>query len=221
MITAKALLFDFDGVIGDTMVDNYNAWVKAFQEVDLPFDKDQYFRLEGDKVDNIARTVLLQHGRDPSLGSSVAIRKDEIYKETANFRFSRGAPEIVSLLSKSNFPFGLVSGGSRARLINKQTEELLQYFKAIVTADDVTKGKPDPQPYLKGAKLLGIEPSECVVIENAPFGIRSAKNAGMKCVAICSTLTPEDLSLADLILPDLEAFFERLSLTDKCVNIKL
>jgi sugar-phosphatase len=73
----------------------------------------------------------------------------------------------------------------------------------MITADDVENGKPHPEPYLKGAKLLGVSPAECVVIEDAPSGVRSAQAAGMKTIAVPTTYAVQDLQGADAIAADL------------------
>ncbi len=73
----------------------------------------------------------------------------------------------------------------------------------VVTAEDVTVGKPDPQGYLAAARGLGVPPAACVVFEDAPAGVAAAKAAGMYCVAVATTHPPEDLTAADQVVPDL------------------
>jgi sugar-phosphatase len=86
---------------------------------------------------------------------------------------------------------------ARLRLANLPTP------KVLVSADDVSKGKPDPEPYLMGAKLLGISPAECLVIEDAPAGIRAAHAGGMKAIGITSTYLAPELHEADAIVQKL------------------
>jgi sugar-phosphatase len=74
----------------------------------------------------------------------------------------------------------------------------------MITADDVGRGKPDPEPYLKGAELLGVNPAECLVIEDAPAGIQSAHAAGMKAIALTSTYPASALSEADAVIQRLD-----------------
>ncbi len=74
----------------------------------------------------------------------------------------------------------------------------------MVTASDVTKGKPHPEPYLKGAELLGVNPAECLVIEDAPAGIRSAHAGGMKVIALTSTYPASALGEADAVVEKLK-----------------
>jgi len=78
--------------------------------------------------------------------------------------------------------------------------DFLSQFKAIITSDMYERGKPEPDPYLAGAGAIGVAPHECIVVENAPFGIRAAKRAGAYCIAIASTLPKETLLEADTIV---------------------
>ena len=212
MQTAKGILFDFDGVIGETMEDNYKAWLFALSQYGCTFTKEEYFQLEGMRVSKIAENVLTKFGKDPVHGAEIAKLKDSYYNENNTFRFADGVSELISNLKKNNIPFGLVSGGARQRLINKNTEEVLSHFSALVTADDCKIGKPDAEPYLIGAQKLGLKPEECVVVENAPLGVEAAKAAGMFCIALCTTLSENFLQKADTWLPDFHSLLNILTI---------
>lgn len=197
------------------MEDNYRAWVYALGLHGASFTKEEYFLLEGEKVARIASIVLERCGKDPSLGSDVAKAKDKYYLENNSFKFSPGIPELIPSLKSYGIKVGCVSGGARMRLINASTAPILDQLDCIVTADDVTHGKPNPEPYLTGAKKFDLNPSQIIVVENAPLGIRSAKAANMYCVAVCTTLTPAHLTNADTILPNTASIQEFLIGNDK------
>ena len=95
-------------------------------------------------------------------------------------------------------------------LLKVMPEHVIQQFDVIVTGDDVSKGKPHPEPYLKAAAKLGVNPSECIVVENAQIGVQSAKAAQMLCVGVTSTQTTQQLQKADKIVPDLNRILEQL-----------
>lgn len=78
------------------------------------------------------------------------------------------------------------------------------FLGATVTAEDISEGKPSPEGYLKAAEQLGVEPSKCVVIEDAPSGVMAAKKAGMECIAVATTHNADELSNADRVTPRLE-----------------
>ena len=92
------------------------------------------------------------------------------------------------------------SGGFRDRVSSFLENHLDGYFSALVTSDDVINTKPFPEPYIKGAELLNLKSHECIVIENAPLGVRAGKDADMKVIAIQTTLGEEYLSEADYIV---------------------
>ena len=90
----------------------------------------------------------------------------------------------------------------------REYEGFLERFQAIVTGEDTTVGKPSPEPYLRGAEKLGVRPEACIVVENAPIGIESAKRAGAYCIALCTTVSREALRQADEIVDSFEALRE-------------
>lgn len=95
---------------------------------------------------------------------------------------------------------GFVSGASYVRLARSLSQEFFKNLDVIITGDKVDNCKPHPEPYLNAAKALSISPTECIVVENAPMGIESAKRAGMFCIAICSTLEKNYLQKADVVI---------------------
>lgn len=114
-----------------------------------------------------------------------------------------GAAELVS--SVPNGRWGVVTSGSRQLASARLRLVGLPVPKVLVTADDVVNGKPHPEPYLLGAKLLGFQPSDCLVIEDAPAGIQAAQAGGIKVVGITSTYAAKFLDHADAIIPKLAA----------------
>ena len=98
---------------------------------------------------------------------------------------------------------GLVSGSPSDEINKILPAKLRKLFTSIVAGNQVKNGKPHPEPYLKAAKLLKVLPGACLVIENAPFGITSAKQAGMPCIAVSTSLPKEYLTAADLVVESL------------------
>jgi len=120
--------------------------------------------------------------------------------QNRSFTLYEGVQELIGNLKTNGLKLALVTGASHRRLTGTNKASFLNQFDVVVTGDQVSQGKPSPEPYLLGAQKLGTIISECLVIENAPMGIKSAKEAGMYCIAICSTLDKEHLSQADIIL---------------------
>ena len=125
---------------------------------------------------------------DSNLFSLIVKEKETHYMQNHSFKLYPGAVQLVKNLKVKGYLLGLVTGGNAKRLLNIGIESLLELFDVRITGDMVNKGKPSPEPYLKAAKILNVNNNSCLVIENAPLGIKSAKKSGMTCIAVSSTL---------------------------------
>lgn len=199
----KAILFDFDGVIGKTMEDNYKAWKHAFSKYGIKIDKVEYFLLEGMNVKKIAEHFLKKNSENLSLSDRIVKLKEKYYLENNRFSVYKGVKKLLLGLKKDGYLLGLVSGGTNERIKKSLNSNLLKYFDCVVTGDMTKKCKPDPEPYLIAAKKLSVSSSNCLVVENAPLGIESAKKAGMYCIAVCSTLDRKYLKKANKTINNL------------------
>ena len=112
-----------------------------------------------------------------------------------------GAADLLKSIPEGRWC--VVTSGTRYLATSRLRFAQLPIPRVLVAADDVQKGKPDPEPYLKGARLLKVKPTECLVIEDAPAGIRSAHAGGMKAIALASTYLPAELDEADAVLQNL------------------
>jgi len=208
----KAVVFDFDGVLGRTMEDNYRAWGRAFAPLGVELDREEYFLMEGMSSRAVAAAILARHGLDPAKGPEIALAKDENYRSDNRFALYPGVPEVLDRLGAS-LPLGLVSGASSGRLKATLPPGFLGRFAVTVTADSVGNCKPHPEPYLAAARALGLPPPTCLAVENAPLGIASAKGAGMRCVGVTSTLGRDLLAAADAVVDDIRLLPGLLGLT--------
>lgn len=208
----KAILFDMDGVIVDTLHFHYLAWDKMFRE-------------RGGLVDK--HTVLLHEGRNsreilPILMKETNViipenewdefidRKREYYRSIVEIKYFPNVFNVIEELRKRGLKTALVTASARKNMEKAIPEDKRKLFDVILTAENFKKAKPNPDPYLEAQKRLGVEVHECVVVENAPLGIEAAKNAGMICIAIETTLEREFLKNADFIINSIEelpAFF--------------
>lgn len=201
--TIRGVLFDLDGVIVDTLHYHFLAWNHMFA------------KLGGSPVNE--QTVLLHEGRNsreilPILmqETGVTIPADQqarfIEEKRAYFRtivqITRypGAFETIDELRRRGFKVAVVTACALKNMQHALNREQRAHFDFIITGDEVPRAKPFPDPYLTAARNLGLRPDQCVVVENAPLGIESARNAGMRCVAIETTLGQEYLKAADHVL---------------------
>lgn len=197
----RAVLFDYDGVLAQTMEDNFNAWRQAFQQyAQVSITRDDYLPLEGSSPSKIVETIGEKYKIESGLYGNIVVLKERIYQLSHSFALYPGVDKVVSYLKEKKILVALVSGASRERLYKTTPSYILDEFDCIITADDVKNSKPHKEPYKKTLKQLKVKPEESIVIENAPLGIKSAKAAGIYCLAICSTLPRRYLLEADEVV---------------------
>lgn len=191
--SCAAILFDLDGVLCDStrQVDReWREWA-ARKGVD------------GDAVMAIAhgvRTVEVIRRVAPQLDAeaeAAAIENHEASDQTGVVVMP-GAVDLVKSIPSGRW--GVVTSGTRLLAQNRLRHCGLPVPEVLVTSDDVTNGKPHPEPYLKGAEQMGVKPAECLVIEDAPAGIQSARAGGMKVIGMASTYGAEKLREADAVV---------------------
>lgn len=196
----RAILFDFDGVLAATMEDHFAAWQKALHDYGANLGADEYFPFEGVALRELARKYCEEKGIDPARAAEILKKKEEYYLAEHQFRFYPGVKEFIRVLSSKGIPRAIVTTGLRQRIFGSVPKDFLDEFSVVVTGDDAARGKPFPDLYLKGAELLGVPASECIVVENSPTGITAGKTAGAYCIGISSTLPRGALRDADVII---------------------
>lgn len=208
----RAVLFDFDGVIGDTMPWHLAAWKEVLASVGIELAPEMVLRNEGRPAGEIAKIIADSVGVPISAeqAEDVARRKNERFRQLQRARAAPGAIELLTELKQRALKVALVTGTERANVSAVLLPQLMSMFDAIVAAGDAAQGKPHPDPYLLAARRLGVPPAQCLVVENAPSGIQAARAAGMACVAVRSTLSEEYLSGSDVIIRDLRALHGQL-----------
>lgn len=223
----KAVLFDCDGVIADSEHLHFSLFQKILKEMGIPLTQKEYLDSYLAMDDRgCFQAVFKKAGRavsEPELRDLIE-RKTRLYQKTAAEKLVilPGVVEFVMAVSQK-YPLALASGALKAEvLMMLDTAGIRHYFDAVVAAEDVTRGKPAPDAYLKALEELNkkypgrdLRPPECLVVEDSKHGIASAHAAGMKCVAVVTSYKPEELADADRVvpvltavrLPDLEALF--------------
>lgn len=200
----KAVLFDFDGVVVRSMEDHYEGWRRALEEYGIDMSPEELFVMEGAGVEELAGQLTRKFNLPFDEASKIIQKKRIYYDQIKKVECYPHLIDVLDWIQERELKTALVTGGDRSRVMEVLENFGLQdRFHTIVTADDVQLTKPSPEPYLKAARELDVEPAECVVIENAPRGIRSAKAAGMRCIGITTTLPRSFLKAADVIADDL------------------
>ena len=206
----KGILFDFDGVAVKSMEQHYESWSKALAEKGCSIDKENFFMLEGQGIKKIANSIGRKFNLSGKDVNDLGERKSFYYKQIMHLEFYPYFFEMLKVLKKMNLNMGVVTGGARNRVSSVVKNHFSDYFECLVTIDDVKRGKPFPDPFLRGAELLGINPDESVVVENAPMGIKAAVQAGMTVVAVKTTLPHKYLNQAHYIVDDFQQVEETI-----------
>lgn len=199
----KGLLFDLDGVIVDTAKYHYLAWKALADELGIPFTEQDNERLKG--VSRMASfEIILEIG-----GRAMSEEEKETSCSKKNARYVSyieqltedeilpGVREFLTGARKEGYKIALGSASKNSPLILDRLG-IAGLFDAVVDGTAVSKAKPDPEVFLRGARELGLASEACVVFEDAAAGVQAAHNAGMKAVGVGS---PEILSQAELVIP--------------------
>jgi len=201
-----AVLWDLDGVIADTGEYHYRAWQYVFGEKGVAFSKEDFMRHFGQRHDTIIKFAL-GDGLSTEEFDAVTEKKQQEYRRIVaeNIRALPGAIELIRSLNKNNIKTAIASSApiENVDVIIKGLN-IEDCFQAIASGMEVDEGKPSPQIFLLAAKKLGVEPGNCVVIEDAIAGVAAAKTAGMKCIAVTNSHPIDRLDKADVIVDSLE-----------------
>lgn len=202
----KAVLFDLDGVLVDTLHYHYLAWQKMFQDIGGAVREQTVLLHEGRNSREILPILLKEANMDiPAEKHDAFIEgKRSYYRRIVHVGFYPDALKTVDRLKKSGFKVAIVTACAEKTMRKSLDEQKQALFDLIQTGDDVPRAKPSPDPYDLARKKLGLRREECVVVENAPLGIESAKNAGMVCVAVETTLDRQYLQQADYIISHIQ-----------------
>jgi beta-phosphoglucomutase family hydrolase len=197
----QAFIFDMDGTLIDSTKMDYEAWQRAMREYDAEFPYEEYIAKLGAKGSEIARQYL--DISDEEIDALIS-RREEYFKqivEEKGLSLLPHAEQFLQQLRNAHLKTALATGANQEKLeFIFEKLPLRQYFDAFVTANDVSKGKPDPEVFVQAAAKLGIDPAHCVVMEDATNGLQAAKNGGMRCIALTTTRGAEQLQGADLIV---------------------
>ncbi|MDP3980399.1 MAG: HAD family phosphatase [Chlamydiota bacterium] len=201
----KGILFDLDGVLVNTMPLHYAAWKQTAADVGVILSREEIYKREGEKGDKTAKDILALASLDASQTNvrQLLEKKEALYKAGLPVGPVEGAEELLSLLKTQGKHLGLVTGSSSRDVDALLSPDFLRYFDVVVTSDQILQGKPDPQSYLLAKTLLKLEAEDILVIENAPYGIRAAKGAGLYCIALRTSLPDHYLSEVDRVVDGL------------------
>ena len=213
----RAVFFDQDGVLYNSMPFHAQSWELAMNENGLPFTAEQTYRNEGRTgASVISEAYRLIHGVDApqELIEAVYAAKSGHFNRLTGGKLPDlipGIREVLDYLHTKGVQCWVVTGSGQRSLLDKLQNTFPDIFTGMITAFDVQHGKPNPEPYLKAWERSGFDKSECCVVENAPLGVRAGKAAGLFTVAVNTGILPDSALTdegADLVLPNMNALLQ-------------
>ena len=222
----RCVLFDMDGVLYNSMPNHAVAWQEAMKQFGIHFTADDSYATEGARgVDTIRLYVKRQQGKDISAEEAQKMYdvKTDIFHRMPKAEIFPGVREIMQKIKDAGMTIGVVTGSGQRPLIKRLLTDFEGFLTEdhIVTAYDVERGKPNPDPYLMGLKKAGnLQPWQGIVVENAPLGVRAGSSAGCFTIGINSGPLPDSAlsgNGADIVLQamtELCGMWEEL--TDAC-----
>lgn len=208
-LSQKAYFFDMDGVLFDSMPNHAIAWEEVMKNHQLPFTAYDCYLNEGRTGESVIREAMWKaRNRDATSDEITTIYAEKsayfnmLEQKVGGTPTIPGVAEVLRYVEACGDQIWVVTGSGMRSLLDNLNTVLPAVFQRdrMITAFDVVHGKPDPEPYLKAWERSGLTKEQCVVVENAPLGIRSGKAAGLTVYAVnTGVLTKDDLAQADQV----------------------
>ncbi|MGY6020991.1 HAD family hydrolase [Streptomyces spinosirectus] len=198
-IHAQALLFDNDGTLVSSLDSVHRCWTRWAAEYGITAEEFARVELHGRPAVEIAADLLPAHVVPEAVARIEQLEVEDVPND--GVRLLPGTGDFLDSLPADRW--AVVTSATR-RLAEARLAAVGILPKMLVAADDITRGKPDPEPYLLAARALGADPAHCVVFEDAPAGLTAGRAAGMTTVALTTTHQAHELD-ADLVVEDLSA----------------
>ncbi len=175
----KGLIFDLDGTLSDSLPVHVATWNMVGEKYGFTFDPQIVYEMTGRPTIEFAKRIVEQYGLSADPAEMVRMKQQAFWGKA---NLLRPIHEVVSIVKKyyGKLPMSVGTGaGRKSAEVQLKTLDILRYFDAVVTAEDVTRHKPDPDTFLECARLMGVEPKYCQVFEDGDLGITAAEKAGM------------------------------------------
>jgi beta-phosphoglucomutase len=204
---AFAVLFDMDGVIVDNNPFHKQAWVEFCKKYNWELSEENVEQYIYGRTNKDALTFLLKREATKEDVDRYGEEKEALYREIYREHLQPvpGLLQFLQNLKKEDARLAVATNAPKSNIdYTLELAGVKEYFNKIVDATYVSRGKPDPEIYLKAAELLGVKPEACIVVEDSLAGVQAGLNAGMKVIGITTTHSPEELSNTHLIINDFE-----------------
>lgn len=178
----KAVLFDLDGTIADTLPLIKKTYAKVFEEMNIPWGNDDVMKMIGLPLREIGG-IMAGIGKEEEFFNNYQKQYRELHHNY--IKVFPGTREMLINLQEKGLPLGIVTSKSKVGAdLTLSSINLAKYFAAVVTVDDTLKHKPDPEPVLLGAEKLGVKPDQAVFVGDSPYDIVAGNRAGVTTIAV-------------------------------------
>ena len=200
----KAVIFDMDGVIIDSEPIHFEVDMQTMREFGVNISKDELNKYVGTTNEYMLNDLINKYKIQKSIKEILEYKMELTIRRIKETKINAisGIPELLISLKHNNIKTAIGSSSPKELIITViEKFQLGKYFDCIVSGDEVKEGKPKPDIYLEVSKRIGVNPEECIVIEDSRNGVLAAKNAGMKCFGFRNVNSGnQDLSKADIIV---------------------
>ncbi len=207
-MNTKAVIFDLDGTLIDNNSYHLKTWRVYLEKIGIDISEEAYRKNINGRTNKDALEYIYNKKMTGEEAMVYALEKEALYREIykADIKPVDGLIELLEVLHSLNIPMAIATSGIQVNIdFMFEHIPIKQYFKEVVNSSHISKGKPDPEIYLKTASLLNVPTENCLVFEDAVVGVNAAKAAGMKVIAITTTQSKEELRDADMIIRDFMA----------------
>lgn len=205
---AKAVIFDLDGTLIDNNSYHLKTWKIYLEKTGKNISEEAYRKNINGRTNKDALEYIYNKKMSDDEAMVYALEKEALYRDIykSDIKPVDGLIGLLEMLHERHIPMAIATSGIQVNIdFMFEHIPIKHYFKEVINSSHISKGKPDPEIYLKTAFLLNIAPENCLVFEDAEVGVAAAHAAGMKVIAITTTQTREELKQADLIIPDFKA----------------